>query len=189
MPQGRSGGPVGHLHAVLLRTPLVGHRRIRQRTNPSRPRGQHCAVRSDLAALPEILDNHHLPHRHRRVGRTPRRPDARRGRARPSSAHRDCGFHRRAVVSDASPPAAQRRTAPRTAPPGPTMTTRTCVTCASPITVTTRNPNRRFCSPRCRAADWHARNRTTTLSTAPTTLPTPFTRPTPFTTPFGPPPA
>ena len=39
------------------------------------------------------------------------------------------------------------------------MTTRTCVTCASPITVTTRNPNRRFCSPRCRAADWHARNR------------------------------
>ena len=40
------------------------------------------------------------------------------------------------------------------------MTTRTCVACGSPITVTTRNPNRRFCSPRCRAADWHARNRT-----------------------------
>ena len=40
------------------------------------------------------------------------------------------------------------------------MTTRTCVTCGSPITVTTRNPNRRFCSPRCRAAEWHARNRT-----------------------------
>ena len=40
------------------------------------------------------------------------------------------------------------------------MTTRTCVACGSPITVTTRNPNRRFCSPRCRAAEWHARNRT-----------------------------
>ncbi len=42
------------------------------------------------------------------------------------------------------------------------MTTiRHCVTCGSPITVTTRNPNRRFCSPRCRVADWHARNRAT----------------------------
>jgi endogenous inhibitor of DNA gyrase (YacG/DUF329 family) len=40
------------------------------------------------------------------------------------------------------------------------MTTRTCVACGSPITVTTRNPNRRFCSPRCRAVEWHARNRT-----------------------------
>jgi endogenous inhibitor of DNA gyrase (YacG/DUF329 family) len=39
-----------------------------------------------------------------------------------------------------------------------TGTTRACVTCATPITVTTRNPNRRFCSPRCRVADWHARN-------------------------------
>lgn len=39
------------------------------------------------------------------------------------------------------------------------MTTRTCVTCGSPITVTTRNPNRRFCSPRCRVADWHAHHR------------------------------
>lgn len=36
---------------------------------------------------------------------------------------------------------------------------RACATCADPITVTTRNPNRRFCSPRCRVADWHARNR------------------------------
>lgn len=42
------------------------------------------------------------------------------------------------------------------------MTTRTCVTCGSPITVTTRNPNRRFCSQRCRSANWHARNRATT---------------------------
>jgi endogenous inhibitor of DNA gyrase (YacG/DUF329 family) len=42
------------------------------------------------------------------------------------------------------------------------MTTRTCVTCGSPITVTTRNPNRRFCSQRCRSADWHARNRAAT---------------------------
>jgi len=39
-----------------------------------------------------------------------------------------------------------------------TGATRACVTCATPITVTTRNPNRRFCSPRCRVADWHARN-------------------------------
>jgi len=39
------------------------------------------------------------------------------------------------------------------------MTTHTCVTCGSPITVTTRNPNRRFCSPRCRVADWHAHHR------------------------------
>jgi endogenous inhibitor of DNA gyrase (YacG/DUF329 family) len=39
------------------------------------------------------------------------------------------------------------------------MTTRTCVTCNSTITVTTRHPNRRFCSPRCRVADWHAHHR------------------------------
>lgn len=38
------------------------------------------------------------------------------------------------------------------------MTTRSCVSCGQPITVTTRNPNRRFCSPRCRVADWHTRN-------------------------------
>jgi endogenous inhibitor of DNA gyrase (YacG/DUF329 family) len=41
------------------------------------------------------------------------------------------------------------------------MTTRTCVTCGSPITVTTRNPNRRFCSPRCRKAAWQASSRRT----------------------------
>ncbi|RSM67909.1 hypothetical protein DMH04_47940 [Kibdelosporangium aridum] len=38
------------------------------------------------------------------------------------------------------------------------MTERPCVACGQTITVTTRNPNRRFCSPRCRVADWHARN-------------------------------
>jgi endogenous inhibitor of DNA gyrase (YacG/DUF329 family) len=38
------------------------------------------------------------------------------------------------------------------------MTERPCITCGQTITVTTRNPNRRFCSPRCRVADWHARN-------------------------------
>jgi hypothetical protein len=38
------------------------------------------------------------------------------------------------------------------------MTQRACVTCGQLITVTTRNPNRRFCSPRCRVADWHARH-------------------------------
>jgi predicted nucleic acid-binding Zn ribbon protein len=35
---------------------------------------------------------------------------------------------------------------------------RPCVGCGRPIAVTTRNPNRRFCSSRCRIADWHARN-------------------------------
>ncbi|HET9891458.1 MAG TPA: hypothetical protein VFQ42_13245 [Mycobacterium sp.] len=39
------------------------------------------------------------------------------------------------------------------------MTTRDCAHCGTPITVTTRNPNRRYCSQRCRGADWDARNR------------------------------
>ena len=39
------------------------------------------------------------------------------------------------------------------------MTTRNCDTCATTITVTTRNPNRRYCSPRCRKAAWQAGNR------------------------------
>jgi endogenous inhibitor of DNA gyrase (YacG/DUF329 family) len=39
------------------------------------------------------------------------------------------------------------------------MTTRDCAHCGTPITITTRNPNRRYCSPRCRGADWDARNR------------------------------
>jgi len=39
------------------------------------------------------------------------------------------------------------------------MMTRSCATCGTIITVTSRNPNRRFCSPRCRKADWQARNR------------------------------
>jgi endogenous inhibitor of DNA gyrase (YacG/DUF329 family) len=39
------------------------------------------------------------------------------------------------------------------------MTNANCLTCGIPITVTTRNPNRRYCSQRCRSADWHARNR------------------------------
>lgn len=38
-------------------------------------------------------------------------------------------------------------------------TTRHCVTCGIAITVTTRNPNRRYCSPRCRKAAWQAGNR------------------------------
>jgi hypothetical protein len=33
-----------------------------------------------------------------------------------------------------------------------------CAHCGRPITVTSRNPNRRFCSPRCRVADWHIRH-------------------------------
>lgn len=37
-------------------------------------------------------------------------------------------------------------------------TERPCVGCGQPITITSRNPNRRFCSPRCRVADWHYRH-------------------------------
>lgn len=33
-----------------------------------------------------------------------------------------------------------------------------CAHCGQPITITHRNPNRRYCSPRCRVADWHARH-------------------------------
>ena len=46
------------------------------------------------------------------------------------------------------------------------MTTRTCATCGSRITVTTRNPNRRFCSSRCRVADWHAHHRRNVVANA-----------------------
>jgi hypothetical protein len=35
------------------------------------------------------------------------------------------------------------------------MSTSTCATCAAPITITDRHPNKRYCSPRCRVADWH----------------------------------
>ena len=40
------------------------------------------------------------------------------------------------------------------------MTTANCLGCGTTITVTTRNPNRRYCSPRCRKAAWQARHRT-----------------------------
>lgn len=36
--------------------------------------------------------------------------------------------------------------------------TRTCANCKHPFMISTKNPRRRFCSPRCRVADWHARN-------------------------------
>lgn len=39
-----------------------------------------------------------------------------------------------------------------------TASTRSCVTCTAPITISRRNPNRRYCSPRCRVADWHRRH-------------------------------
>jgi endogenous inhibitor of DNA gyrase (YacG/DUF329 family) len=45
-----------------------------------------------------------------------------------------------------------------------------CAHCSRPITVTSRNPNRRYCSPRCRVADWHARHDRTHLA-GPGTLP------------------
>jgi endogenous inhibitor of DNA gyrase (YacG/DUF329 family) len=34
---------------------------------------------------------------------------------------------------------------------------RTCPTCGNPVTVTTRNPNRRYCNPRCKALGWRRR--------------------------------
>lgn len=37
----------------------------------------------------------------------------------------------------------------------------TCQHCGDPITVTSRNPNRRFCSTPCRKADWRTRHRAT----------------------------
>jgi endogenous inhibitor of DNA gyrase (YacG/DUF329 family) len=40
----------------------------------------------------------------------------------------------------------------------PNDATRACTNCGQPFTITTKNPRRRFCSPRCRVADWHARN-------------------------------
>lgn len=39
-----------------------------------------------------------------------------------------------------------------------------CAHCSRPITITSRNPNRRYCSPRCRVADWHARHDRTHLA-------------------------
>ena len=44
------------------------------------------------------------------------------------------------------------------------MTIANCAACGTVITVTTRNPNRRYCSPRCRKAAWQARNRRTRKS-------------------------
>lgn len=35
------------------------------------------------------------------------------------------------------------------------MTTGSCATCSTPITITDRHPHKRYCSPRCRVADWH----------------------------------
>lgn len=35
----------------------------------------------------------------------------------------------------------------------------TCQSCGQAITVTTRNPNRRYCSPRCRKAAWQTQRR------------------------------
>jgi endogenous inhibitor of DNA gyrase (YacG/DUF329 family) len=39
-----------------------------------------------------------------------------------------------------------------------TSSAATCPTCGQPIEVTARNPNKRFCSSRCRVADWHRRH-------------------------------
>ena len=39
-----------------------------------------------------------------------------------------------------------------------TNPTHKCATCGWPIRITRRNPNKRYCSPRCRVADWHRRH-------------------------------
>jgi endogenous inhibitor of DNA gyrase (YacG/DUF329 family) len=36
---------------------------------------------------------------------------------------------------------------------------RSCPTCGTPVTVTTRNPNRRYCNSRCKAHGWRRRTR------------------------------
>lgn len=40
----------------------------------------------------------------------------------------------------------------------PTIGERDCANCGRAFTVAANNPHRRFCSPRCRVADWHARH-------------------------------
>jgi len=44
-------------------------------------------------------------------------------------------------------------------------TTGSCATCGTPITITDRHPHKRYCSPRCRVADWHRHHDRTHLST------------------------
>lgn len=40
----------------------------------------------------------------------------------------------------------------------PTIGERDCTNCGRPFTVPANNPHRRFCSARCRVADWHVRH-------------------------------
>ncbi len=40
----------------------------------------------------------------------------------------------------------------------PTIGEGTCITCGQPFPIPANNPHRRFCTPRCRVADWHARH-------------------------------
>jgi DNA replication protein DnaC len=84
---------------------------------------------------------------------------------------------RRPVLPDARPPAAQRRAATRPdrrpRPTGAAMTDRdpwaigerTCPTCDATVTVNARNPHRRYCSTRCRAAAYRHRRRLRELDT------------------------
>ena len=71
---------------------------------------------------------------------------------RPAAAPRRRGRHRRPLIPDAGPPG-PRRDAPQGARP---MTgQRSCAGCGRPIEVPANNPHKRYCSPRCRVADWH----------------------------------
>jgi hypothetical protein len=40
----------------------------------------------------------------------------------------------------------------------PTLGEGACLTCGRPFPIPANNPHRRFCSPRCRVADWHSRH-------------------------------
>ena len=37
----------------------------------------------------------------------------------------------------------------------PAIATRACASCGRPFDVPANNPRKRYCSPRCRVADWH----------------------------------
>ena len=45
-----------------------------------------------------------------------------------------------------------------TAATGPARPQRPCTTCGRVFTVPANNPGKRYCTPRCRVADWHHRH-------------------------------
>lgn len=53
----------------------------------------------------------------------------------------------------------------------PPRAQRPCATCGRPFPLPTNNPRKRYCTPRCRVADWHHRNRTGRQPAAPAPAP------------------